>query len=243
MTMPDPGRASPLDHTVLAEHLSALAYPARLQLLGTLRVPHLLSEIRLTPQRVLPGENPDRPAAKPTVQAHLDKLVEGEFVKVEDVGTAGRKVFRYTANAQKVYALIEDMRRLSVMHGGRIDTGDETGTLSGATLAKPVTGPRLVLVHGVYEGKAFPLDAASATGSRWIIGRKRGVGIALDYDGFVSTENTALRQDNGRIVVEDLGSKNGTSINWVPLPKGRTHALRPADIIGVGRSLLVYADS
>lgn len=243
MTMPDPGRATPVDHAVLAEHLSALAYAARLQLLGMLRVPHLLSEIRLTPLRVLPGENPDRPAAKPTVQAHLDKLVESEFVRVDDVGTAGRKVFRYTANATKVYALIEDMRRLSVMYGGAGDARDETGTISSRPSTPVATGPRLILVHGVYEGKAFPLNDASAVDGRWTIGRKAGTPISLDYDGFVSTENTLVRREEGKLVVQDLDSKNGTSVNWARLEKGRTHALRPADVIGVGRSLLVFADS
>ena len=241
LTMLDPGRKTPIDYATLAEHLSALAYPARLQLLGMLRVPHLLSEIRLAPQRILPGENPDRPAAKPTVQAHLDKLVEAELVRVEDVGTGGRKVFRYSANATKIYALVEDLRRLNVMYAGRTEDADATGTLASAEPAPRLSGPRLMLVHGVYEGKAFPLEAPTAQEGRWVIGRRRGLPVSLDYDGFVSTEHAAVRAEGDAFIIEDLGSKNGTFVNWTPLARGRAHALQPADVVGVGRSSLVFA--
>ena len=95
-------------------------------------------------------------------------------------------------------------------------------------------------MHGVYEGKAFALDRASAQDGRWVIGRKRGLAVALDYDPFVSTENAATTHQGGRYAVTDLGSKNGTSVNWTPLPSGGSRVLKPGEVIGVGRSLLSF---
>lgn len=247
-SLPDaePANLLPRDHgsdyAQLAQQLSALAYAARLELMGILRFPHLVSEIRLAPQRVAPGENRDRPSAKPTVQAHLDKLVEGDFLRVEDVGTGGRKMFRYSVNATKFYALVEDLRRLSTIYAARGMPGDATGTLAHPSAVAKAAGPRLVLVHGVYEGKTFALQRMEQTAGRWTIGRQRDAAISLDYDGYVSAEHAAITTTGGKHYLQDLNSKNGTFLNWETVAPGQVVALRPADVVGVGRSLLVFAD-
>ncbi|MCA1812949.1 MAG: FHA domain-containing protein [Halobacteriales archaeon] len=230
----------PVDHATLADFLEALAYPMRLELLDKLRFPHTLGELKVSPRRRESGQVPGRPAARQTVQAHLDKLVEADLIKSESVEQGGRKVPQYVVNSLKLYELTEELRRLSTMYAGRGPIGDATGTLAGSSPAAEAEGPRLVLVHGVYEGKAFPLDKASAQGGQWLIGRRRGLPVALDYDPFVSLENTVLTERGGRFAVADLGSKNGTSVNWVPLARGASRALRPGDVIGVGRSLLSF---
>ncbi len=231
-----------VDYQVLAEQLSALAYPARLELLGLLRIPKLFSEIRLTPLRVAPGENKDRPSSRPTVQAHLEKLVDSNFVSIQDVGRGARKTYQYHANAQVIYALVEELRRINVMHAGRGPIGEATGTLAASAVVQPITGPRLILVHGVYEGKAFPLHENTAQDGRWVLGRRPGAAVGLDYDGFVSSEHAAITQMNGRFLLSDLSSKNGTAVNWRMLRRGEQHALKSAEVIGVGRSLFVFAD-
>jgi DNA-binding transcriptional ArsR family regulator len=237
------GQGPDVDYGSLAEFLSALAYPARLELLRILRFPHLVSDIKLTPMRVEPGENPDRIASKQTIQAHLDKLVDADLVRVESAGEGSRGAHVYTVNSQKVYAVTEDLRKVSTMYAGRGGVGEITGTLSGSARGTPVAkGPRLVLVHGLYEGKAYALDGAAATNGDIIVGRRRGIAVSLDYDPYVSLDNSVLRREGDRVTIEDLpDSKNGTSVNWEPLAKGRARVLKSADVIGVGRSLLVYA--
>jgi DNA-binding transcriptional ArsR family regulator len=230
----------PVDYATLAEFLVALGYPTRLELLDQLRFPHTLGEIRLAPHRAS-GGSPDRPAAKQTVQAHLDKLVEVGLVRTETVEQQGRDVPRYTVNPQKVYLVTEELRRLSTRYAGRGLSADATGTLAHAPTGAPVKGPRLLLVHGVYEGKAFPLDAASAEGGAWVIGRRAGLAVSLDYDPFISTENSVVRREGSAYTVTDLKeSKNGTSVNWEPLARGATRTLETGDVIGVGRSLLSF---
>lgn len=239
------GPRADVDYAALAEFLSALAYPARLELLRILRFPHIASEIRLAPLRVEPGTNPDRVASKQTIQAHLDKLVDADLVRVEPAPAGARPANVYSVNSQRVYAVTEDLRKVSTMYAGRGSVGDATGTLSGAPRdAREASGPRLVLVHGLYEGKSYRLDPSTSVAGRWVIGRRRDVAVPLDYDPYVSLENTEVRVEQGRVVVEDLpDSKNGTTVNWEVLPKGRARILRPADVVGVGRSLLVFAPS
>jgi len=109
--------------------------------------------------RVEPGENPDRMASKQTVQAHLDKLVDADLVRVESAGEGSRGARVYTVNSQKMYAVSEDLRKVSTLYAGKGSLGDSTGTMGVASHSKPAApGPRLVVVHGLYEGKSYTLD-------------------------------------------------------------------------------------
>lgn len=240
--MPSTPSRPPVDHDTLAEFLSALAYPMRLQLLELLRFPHTLGELKVQPRRREGGKAVERPAAKQTVKAHLDQLIEAGLVRAEEQHVGARSVPRYAVNAPKLYELTEELRRLSTMYAGRGTPGEATGTLAGGSAASQATGPRLVLVHGVYEGKAFPLDDGAGPGP-WVVGRKREVAVCLDYDPFVSLENAVVTTGREGFAVTDLGSKNGTSVNWVPLAKGASQPLKAGDIVGVGRSLLVFIPS
>lgn len=239
--VPPPARP-PVDHATLAEFLSALGYPMRLQLLELLRFPHTLGELKVAPRRREGGRAVERSAAKQTVKAHLDQLIEADLVRAEEQQVGGRSVPRYAVNAPKLYELTEELRRLSTMYAGG-PPGEATGTLASGSAAHAATGPRLVLVHGVYEGKAFALDEASGPGGQWLIGRKRDLPVVLDYDPFVSLENAVVTRGAQGFAVADLGSKNGTSVNWVPLAKGASRPLKAGDVIGVGRSLLVFIPS
>lgn len=230
----------PPDYGRLSAYLAALHYPLRLELLHQLRTPKLLGEIHVVPHRAH-GGSPERPAARETVREHLDKLVEVGLVRVDTVEADGRSQNRYAVVPQKLYELTEEMRRLSTVYAGRGVGADVTGTLGDAAEVPAMTGPRLVLVHGLYEGKAFPLTEAAAHDGAWVLGRARGLAVCLDYDPFVSLENAAVARVDDRFEVSDLPqSKNGTSVNWALLPKGGSRALRSGDLIGVGRSLLLF---
>lgn len=240
--VPDAPARFPPDYAGLADVLGALAYGARLELLDMLRFPHTAGEIRLNPHRHAAGANPDRAISKQAVQAHLDKLVDVGLVRVEQVTVEGRATNRYAANVQQLYSLVEDLRGLCVRYAGRGPVGSATGTLAAPAQPVEARGPRLTLVHGVYEGKAFPLTDETARDGRWVIGRQRLAPISLDYDPFVSGEHAFVsRVDGGFSVTDAPRSKNGTMLNWTPLPRGGTAALRPGDVVSVGRSHLVFA--
>jgi pSer/pThr/pTyr-binding forkhead associated (FHA) protein len=105
-----------------------------------------------------------------------------------------------------------------------------------------VAGPCLVVVKGLDEGESYPLPPPFKKGE-WLIGRRRGLHVTIDYDPYVSTENTAIEWDAGTYYVRDLpDSRNGTTLNFQPIEKNERAPLRSGDVIGVGRSLLVFKD-
>lgn len=233
-------RRHDVDYAALAEALQALAYPVRLELLDQLRFPQALHDIHLRPQRHAHGENPERPSSAPAVRSHLQKLTEAGMLRVDEVEHRGKMVPRYAANPVRLYALLEDLRSLVVRYAGRGVGADRTDTLEAHREAPGEEGPRLVLVHGLYEGKSFPLHAAPGAAPRWVIGRSPGHAVSLDYDPYVSVENAVVVREGGSFVLHDLRSKNGTLVNWTPLPAGGSHRLRAGDVVGVGRSLLCF---
>ncbi len=231
----------PVDHAGLAEALSVLAYEARLEILELLAFPKSTAELRVAPHRIKQGDNPERPMSRQAVQIHLAKLVEAGLVHldVREQG-AGQKIHYFTANAARLYALTEDLRTLCVRYAKQIPNADATGTVAANRPRERFQGPALVLAHGVYEGREYPLKADAGQPARWVIGRRKNAHVALDYDPFVSSEHAIVTRDAGGFVVSDVkASKNGTFVNWSPIPKGGSERLRPGDVIGVGRSLLV----
>jgi DNA-binding transcriptional ArsR family regulator len=237
----DPGPAA--DYATLAEFLAALAYPTRLALLEQLRFPHTLGEIRIAPHRREGGQMVDRPVARQTVLGHLEQLVAVGLVQAESVEAEGRQVPRYAVNASRLYELSEELVRLTTRYAGAGGGAEATSTVTTRVPRPPARGPRLVLVHGVYEGKVFAFSGEAAGVGPWILGRRRDAAVSLDYDPFVSLEHAVVTQEGRSFVVNDLGSKNGTTVNWEPLAPGRPHALRPGDVLGVGRSRLCFAEA
>lgn len=220
----------------LATALNALASPTRLALMRLLRSPKALAEIELRP--------PDGPAggrtlARQTVREHLDRLIEEGYVVTREVERPYGSTVEFLLNHQTIFALSEEMRRLArlrpdVEPAMRTQPGGEPGGAS-------ATGPCFVLAKGLDEGAFFDLKPPPSGKAEWIVGRRRGVAVALDFDPYISAENTLVTWDGGAHHVEDLpGSRNGTSLNFRPLAKGTRVALRHGDIVGVGRSLLVY---
>jgi hypothetical protein len=239
--MPGADAREALDYVVLADALAAIGYPMRLELLDHLRFPQAIGELRVAPRRQDDEGSPDRAVARQTVQYHLEKLVEGGFVR--EAPTEGKGPTRYVVSPPRLYAVIEELRALSHTFAGRGGAGDATGTIAGGTNFEPLAGPRLVLVHGAYEGKQFPLDPKTASEGRWLVGRRRGHAVTLDYDPFVSLDNTAIVQEGGAFRVTDLpGSKNGTRVNWNPVAASASKPLVRGDLVGVGRSILLFRD-
>lgn len=232
--------AEPLDYDRLEEYLSALAYGSRLELLNILRFPKNVQDIRIAPRQVRAGENPDRPVARQTVQGHLDKLVEIGLVVSRDAPE--RRGKEYLVNPQRFYLILEELRKVGTITADAPVPHDGTVDLGWVRAEHPQAGPRLLLVHGMHEGRSFPLrKEALQEGRGWVIGRREGLHVSLEYDPFVSSENAEIVQSGRDYVLLDLrSSKNGTHLNWRRLEKDERPVLASGDVVGVGRSLLVF---
>lgn len=234
----------------LGEILSALGNANRLQLLEQLRTPRILSEIQLKPGSVREGENPDRAISRQAVRLHLDRLIEIGVVLAQKGERATGVVEEYVVNHQRLFAISEEVRRLGALTPRREGWGMETMSERMDTPADEVapddgtTAPALVLVRGLDEGVAFPLtDATCDASGRWLIGRRRGLPVSLHYDPFVSGVHAAVQK--GRAGLEVLGlpeGRNGTFVNFKPLHRGLARTLRTGDVVGVGKSLLLYRE-
>ena len=232
-----PGEKRP-DFERLEDYFRALSYATRLELLHLLRFPRAIADIRIAPRQVRAGENAERPVARQTVQAHLDQLVEIGVVVAQEPATP-RAPREYVVNHQRLYQILEEFRAVGTMLSvGAPAFDDATADLERREEGALPPGPKLVLAHGLREGKSFLLRREA---SRWIIGRRLGVDVCLEYDPYVSLENAEVARQDGALLLRDLhSSKNGTWLNWRRLAEGEQRAIRPGDIVGVGRSLLVY---
>lgn len=133
---------------------------------------------------------------------------------------------------QKEKPLTEAMQKLGV-ELPPVDTGGATAAASPATSAAPpepslppletagvaptaapvstavsVVPTRLVGLQGAYAGQVFDIDADLIT-----IGREAGNAIVLDRESTVSRRHAQLVRQNGELMVQDLGSTNGTFVN------------------------------
>jgi len=84
----------------------------------------------------------------------------------------------------------------------------------------------LILRSGKRAGKRIPLPVTEA-----VIGRDEGCHIRLTSSD-ISRRHCLLRCERGVILVADLGSRNGTHVNDIPI-KAPT-ALKPGDMLRVG---------
>lgn len=221
------------DHEALAAELAALAYPARLELLEQLHFPRTLSKLRVRARRAEKGAPAAGVSSKQAILGHLSKLRAAGIVTVEDVAGAPT----YAVDPQRFYAIVESLRDVGARHAGRGRSADKTGTLRAGPTAASAKGPRLVVVHGLYEGQAYALKGEGP----WSIGRARTTDVVLDYDPYVSTTNAHVeRHAFGYRIRDHENSKNGTRVNWNAVSPRGAKDLQQGDIIGVGKSLLAF---
>ena len=90
----------------------------------------------------------------------------------------------------------------------------------------------LEISGGPGKGRVFPLSPASATS----VGRARANDVVLD-DEAISGQHMRIRPEDGRFVLHDLGSTNGTRVNDRRISQ---HALHDGDVIRVGDTSLRF---
>lgn len=227
----------------LADSFLALANPVRIELLHELREPRTLGDIRLRAVQANRDDlAPGRVMSRQAVRHHLDALLAAGFVRTEERPRGDGVAEHFVLNHRQLFVLAENVRRLARLKPRETDPGLATIPLTGREERAKRAGPSVVLVHGLNEGTAFALDAKEPGARAWVAGRRPDVDIVLDHDPFISGEHTRfLRDSRGQWIVEDVAtSRNGTQLNWETLPKGGSAALAPGDVIGLGRTLLVF---
>ena len=90
-------------------------------------------------------------------------------------------------------------------------------------------GFRLVMGQGPEPGQTFNLDRDALT-----IGRDPSNGIAIN-EPQISRQHARITRQGGLMVIEDLGSTNGTFVNGMRLTG--PHTLANGDAIGLGNSV------
>lgn len=235
-----------VDFATLERYLTVLSHANRLELLRILREPKTLGEIRLTPSEPQAGESPERTISRQAVQKHLDQLVEAGLVRVRTARRDDRRAQKeYVLDQAQLFAVVEELEKLSNLQARVEPDPYETAPLKESGRGDWPDGPKLVLVHGVHEGRAYPLSRSDLDEPRgWIIGRGPDAHVRLDYDPYVSQENSEIvpTEDGGYELLDLRTSKNGTRLNWRQLAVGGEATLRSGDIVGVGRSLLLFRE-
>jgi FHA domain len=121
----------------------------------------------------------------------------------------------YVIILQVVGVARRDMRRLALAPAG-------------TTRGRPVVGHLIVIDSGstpLLPGSRLDLEAITT------IGRAPTNSVVLE-SSFVSTEHTRVLYKDRSLWVEDMGSRNGTTVNQKPVAE--PVAVRPGDILQVG---------
>lgn len=239
-TRPYRGR---IDYEHLADLFKTLSVASRVELLHQLQLPRASGEVRLRPTRQDKGLNPERSLSRQAVERHLEVLREAGLVRSRHSEREGQPVREYLVNAPRLFALIDEMRRLGVLRPAPGASAGFSGALDATqageapqSRAPLPDGPSLVLATGPMEGAAWALAGEGP----WLVGREGAAPIGVPYDPYVSAENAEVWREGGRWFVRDLPqSSNGTTLNWRLLEKGEAAPLVGGDTLGVGRTLLV----
>lgn len=227
-----------LDIDRIAARLRPLGSPVRLRLLRFLTQPHYLEEIA----RYL---RMNRYAAK----RHVDVLVEIGLIRSVASERESGPVRDYLVEPQSIFELYDGVRAL-----GELRPAPETfaqtlpGVLTRTKAAGVPTTPRrvsgttpyLVAVYGAEIGRAFPLVPKREASPHWTLGRDPKSDVPLDLDPFASNRHARVAQHGIEYVLVDAYSTNGTWLNWERLAEGESVPLRHGDIVGVGKTLLVF---
>ena len=123
-------------------------------------------------------------------------------------------------------------------YGGRQDFGNGAGAYAEdqrTYVVRQQTGqgePRLVVSEGKEQGRSYDLRKDRIT-----IGRSRESDVFLEDLAVSRTHTTINRQSNGRFLLRDENSANGTLVNG---QRVNEHMLEDGDKIQVGQTLLVF---
>ncbi|HZH23617.1 MAG TPA: FHA domain-containing protein [Solirubrobacteraceae bacterium] len=128
---------------------------------------------------------------------------------------------------------LKDLKRSAGDASAGPDYADATGMHTAGAAARPAGAPLLRVGSGagLRAGAAYDLSAGA------LLGRGDEADIVLE-DSFASSSHARLRPHGDVMVLEDLGSTNGTYLNDEPL-RG-PQPLHPGDRIRIGDSDFIF---
>lgn len=234
------------DFAQLGDRLKALSSTNRLRLIAELQQPQTVDDIHLTPAGPGEEENADRQLTRQGVRHHLSRLEDADLVRsTTRPNKRGRDRREYMVNEPAVFGLLEELRQL--LAPGAEEPLDPFKTETANGRAGETTwreGPKLVLLQGADDDQVFNLreiDPDPSTGRGWVVGRSSQAQISLQYDPYLSAQNTEILEDEGEYRIVDLRiSTNGTRLNGEQLPPGKEAPLEHGDVVKVGCSALVF---
>lgn len=220
--------ATEVDFPEMAAALKALAYDKRLEVLHLLTRPHYLEEIAS-----------HLGIARQAAQKHVDQLLEAAVIKKQQGRRESGPVVEYVVVPQRLFALSEEFAKLGVLKPVQEEERLARTQVTAGKQGRHETrgGPALVAVHGMKAGEVHPLGPGEGP---WTIGRDGDRTISLDYDPFASNRHAEVARTEVGFELVDTFSTNGTYLNWNRLDRGERVPLRPGDVVGVGKSLLVF---
>ena len=248
-----PGPAAPpesVDTTRLSLVVSALANKQRLDILRQLVQPKNVSEIKVFREEADPKGGAARmvPLTRQAILSHIEKLEEVNLVGTRVAQKEGAHTKEYFLREDHLFMVLEEIRALGNLAMTAPTEGLPDRTLVRKAEPAKTEGPdalaHLVLIRGIREGRVFPLHSKDP--SQWWVGRERKVGdeevdVPLEYDLFISRKHAVVKYDDKRWTLRDAESLNGTTVNWSKLLRGGEEVeLKNGDVIGVGRSLLLF---
>ena len=161
---------------------------------------------------------------------------------------AGKVAFLLVLYAFVLMVVRSAARDLKVQQQARVPQGYSVSapvaSRAGAPAAKgpahaPVSGWALVVETGpgLTRGQAYELPL----GAFAVMGRAPDAHVQLQ-DTFVSSHHVRVEAETSGLVVEDLGSTNGTSVNGEEVAAGQRLLLGPADRLALGDTIFVVEE-
>ncbi len=229
------GRGSPAgqagaDLDELAEMLKPLSNGVRLKLLRYLAKPHYLEEVAS-----------HLSVSRQAAAQHLDKLLMIEAVERQTGRRDSGPVTEYVVNPQAIFLIYTAFEGLATIRR-------ETGEPLRAT-RPDATGPEgreraldacLWVVHGPSRGSRIVLNETKR--HDWTFGRGARCDVPLEHDPFASNRHARISKGDRGFALTDLHSTNGTFLNESRVPAGSTVPLAQGDLVGVGRTTLIFWD-
>jgi hypothetical protein len=117
--------------------------------------------------------------------------------------------------------------------------GTEGGDQDVAVTAKLTTGAIRSQSLATREARVFPLGGDDGVALPATIGRAHTCGITVDHPS-VSKEHARAEHGPDGLLLEDLGSTNGTFVNGQRLAPATKTAVRPDDAVRFGRASMYH---
>lgn len=226
----DPTAPGEAPDDAMADALRCLANPKRLRLLRFLVEPRYLEEIAR-----------ELGVARQSAQEHVDQLLAAGIIQPLRGKRDHGPVTEYVVVLPRVFDLHEQLGARIGILSGTLEERVHLFTPTAPLNAKGPSGgaedlPRLTIVHGMRIGTTVKLVGDGP----WLLGRDPHATLCLDYDPYASTRHAEVRRTRGGFELADRFSSNGTSLDWLPLPRGGTAPLPHGSLLRIGKTLIHF---